>query len=323
MVRADLPRAIAIGTRMLTLAEQEGSRDKILQAHRIQGLARLLTGDHDKAGWHYGEVLRRYDPVAHDSHRFRYGSDPAAVVRAQWAWSDCIRGNFARSERNASEGALHARKLDHAHSIVHAVGVDALRLLTAREFARSAAAVDEARAQAEKHEFPYWIAWCNIIAAAIQRPADPGHALELLSPAIDGYRRTGVRQLVPYALALEAECCLDLDRPHDAMRVLDEALALTGETGVVLYAAELLRLRACAAHRMNRNHRDADLERSLALARNQGAELFSLRALATVLEYSHSRQTRDQVKREIGEVLAERNENTDTAELRGLRRLMS
>ena len=82
MVRGDVPRAVENGIRMLGLAEAEGDSDKILQAHRLQGLARLLMGGHGEATHHYLEVLKGYDPILHQSHRFRYGSDPAVLALA-------------------------------------------------------------------------------------------------------------------------------------------------------------------------------------------------------------------------------------------------
>jgi hypothetical protein len=119
MVRGDVPRAVENGIRMLGLAETKGDSDKILQAHRLQGLARLLMGGHGEATHHYLEVLKGYDPILHQSHRFRYGSDPAVLALAQLAWSEWIGGRIALSQRHASEAVVHARQLGHAHSLVY------------------------------------------------------------------------------------------------------------------------------------------------------------------------------------------------------------
>jgi tetratricopeptide (TPR) repeat protein len=323
MVRADVPRAIEIGVRMLGLAETEGDPHKILQVHRLQGLARLLMGAHSQAAHHYVQVIKQYDPLAHRSHRFQYGGDPAALALAQLAWSEWISGRIALSERHVLEAVAHARQIEHAHSVVYAIGVNALRLLTARRFAHSAEAATEAHYLAEKNGFPYWIAWCDIILAALERLSDPDRGRTLLAAAIRRYEQTGARQLIPYAHALEAECWLDLDRPVEAKLILDAALALVEDTGVRLYQAELLRLRACAAYRLGESNGDAFLGTSLELARKQVARSFELRSLVTGLEKATAEQTRMAARNSLMKLLVEMADEQETIDIRAARRLLS
>jgi len=319
MVRAELPRAIDIGMRMLALAERSDDPDRVLQAHRVQGLARLLTGAHEAAARHYAEVLARYGAERHAHHRYLYGSDPAAVVFAQRGWSEWICGHVATSERSAADGCAYARAAVHPHSLVHAVGVDAWRLLTGREYRRAAAAAEEARHEADRHGFPYWLAWCDIVAAAAERPRDPAHAAAALASAIARYRLTGARQQVPYALALQAECLVDADRPDEALPLLDEASALVEETGVRLYEAEILRLRACVRHRLGDTATaDDDLAHAIDIARAQGARTFLLRSFVTGLGW---RPTDENTRRSLADVLAGLHAEPDTPDLREARRL--
>jgi class 3 adenylate cyclase len=323
MVRGDVPRAIENGIRMLGLAEAEGDSDKILQAHRLQGLARLLMGAHGEATHHYLEVLKAYDPILHESHRFRYGSDPAVLALAQLAWGEWIGGRIALSQRHASEAVAYARQLGHAHSVAYAVGVNALRLLTAREFAASAEAATEVRNLAEKHGFPYWVAWCDTILAALERSTDPIRGCALLTAAIEQYQQTGARQLVPYARALEAECWLDADRPMEARTALDAGLAVVEETGVRLYQAELLRLRACTAYRLDESTGDSHLGASLELARKQAAGSFVLRGLVTRFEKAAAEGTRNVARRDLMKVLLTMAEQPETADMLAARELLA
>jgi predicted ATPase len=322
MVRSDIPRAVEIGTRMLGLAEAEGDPQKVLQVHRLQGLARLLMGAHSEAARHYAQVLRQYDPVVHRSHRFQYGGEPAALALAQLAWSEWVGGRIALSDRHALEATGHARKTEHAHSIVYVTAVNALRLLTARQFSDSAEAAAEAHYLAEKNGFPYWIAWCDIILAALERPADPDRGRTLLAAAIQRYEQTGARQLIPYAHALEAECCLDLHFPTEAKLALDAALRLVEETGVRLYQAELLRLRACTAYRLGENG-DALLEASLKLAHNQVARSFELRSLVTGVEEAVADETRRTARNSLMRLLLEMTNEPETIDISAARRRLT
>jgi hypothetical protein len=83
-------------------------------------------GTHDEATYHYVQVLKRYDPVVHKNHRFQFGGDLAALALTQLAWSEWISGRIALSESHALEAVAHARKIEHAHSVVYAIRVNAL-----------------------------------------------------------------------------------------------------------------------------------------------------------------------------------------------------
>jgi hypothetical protein len=195
--------------------------------------------------------------------------------------------------------------------------------LTAREFAASAEAAAEARNLAEKHGFPYWVAWCDIILAALERPTDPNRGRALLTAAIGQYQQTGARQLVPYARALEAECCLDADRPMEARTALDAALAVVEETGVRLYQAEILRLRACTAYRLDESTGDSHLGASLELAREQAAGSFVLRGLVTRFEKAAAEGTRNVGRRDLMEILLTMAEEPETADMLAARELLA
>jgi predicted ATPase/class 3 adenylate cyclase len=322
MVRADMPRAIEIGVRMLNLAEKEGDPEKVLQANRLQGLSQLLTGAHREATYHYSEVLRRYNSAASESQRFRYGGDPGVLALIQLAWSEWIGGRILLSERHAAEAIGHARRIAHAHSLVYAIAVDSLRLLTGRDFISSKETAIEARTLAEKHGFRYWIAWSDIVLAGLERQADPDRAYDLLTKAIGRYQSTGARQLVPYALALEAECLLDLDRPRDAGSILDSALALVEDTGVRLYQAEILRLRACTAHRLGESNEETYLRASIQVARAQCAESFVLRSLLSAFEIEKNDQTREIARNALADLLLKMTDVKETADLRAARKCL-
>jgi hypothetical protein len=109
----------------------------------------------------------------------------------------------------------------------------------------------------------------------------------LIAEAVDRYERTGARQLIPFARAAEAECWLKLEKPVEAINAIDRALSLIEETGVRLYQAELLRLRACARYQLMDRRGDDDLDSSLEIARVQGARSFFLRGAANRSSRGH------------------------------------
>jgi class 3 adenylate cyclase/DNA-binding transcriptional MerR regulator len=284
MVRGDVPRALALGAKILRLSETEGDADMFLQGHRLQGLASLLSGSHSDASRHCRALLGQYDAVAHERHRYRFGGDPKTLVLAQLAWSEWISGRIRSSHRHASEAVAFARDLAHPHTLVYALGVNALRLLTANDVELAEEAASETREIAAKHEFSYWAAWSDIILAAVRGTTDPMRGSDLLRVAIDKYQVTGARQLVPFAMAQEAECLIKLQRIENALRIIEEGLSLIEATGVRLYQAELLRLRALARHLQHETCGLDDLEAAADLAEKQEANSFVVRSLITMAD---------------------------------------
>jgi class 3 adenylate cyclase len=280
MVRANMSRALAVGTQLLALARADGRDDQVLQAHRSQALAFLLHGDHDAAARHFEATLALYDADRHGDHRFRFGSDPAALVHAHRAWGLAITGCMTQSDRQAEQARMAARRWQHAHTTAHVLGVDALRLLTARRDQAAHATATEAYAVAAAQQFPYWLAWCEIVLAATHRANDPAGAADALGTAIAAYRETGARQLLPYALALRAECLLAAAAPRPALEALAEAATISDETGLRLYAAEVLRLTGLASRALRRGASDRYLRDAQAMAEGQGAWALALRALS-------------------------------------------
>ncbi|MCS6921582.1 MAG: AAA family ATPase [Elioraea sp.] len=274
MVKGDIPRALALGERMRAIARDE---DRLLQVHRLLGLANLLRGNHAEAEAEYGAVLARYDAARHERHRFTYGSDPAAVVRAHLGWGRMIAGRFAAAEESAIAAEAQARQLAHPHTLAHVLAVDSLRRLIARDTSGAAARAEEVLRLAARHGFPYWTAWCGVIAAAA-RPASPAERARAIEEAIAAYRATGAQQLVPYGLALAAEARLAEGRPHAALAHLAEAARLAAATGVALYSEEIARL-ACLARRAAGLPAEETLEAIADRAAARGAGLWALRAL--------------------------------------------
>jgi hypothetical protein len=109
----------------------------------------------------------------------------------------------------------------------------------------------------------------------------------------------------------------------EARTALDAALAVVEETGVRLYQAELLRLRACTAYRLDESTGDSHLGASLELAREQAAGSFVLRGLVTRFEKAAAEGTRNVGRRDLMEILLTMAEEPETADMLAARELLA
>jgi tetratricopeptide (TPR) repeat protein len=149
-----------------------------------------------------------------------------------------------------------------------------------RDPARAHAHAAEALALAAK--LPAWLSYATAVLSWTQAlEGDPAGAVRLRQ-SLEDIQAAGAQHLVPWGLGLLAEAELLAGRPHEALRLLDDALARVARSGERMYEAELHRLRgeallACSPPR--RTEAQSALGTAIAVARRQGAELLELRAV--------------------------------------------
>ncbi len=284
LVRGEIGRALYMGDKLTASADRSGTVERRLRAHRMQGLAKLLGGLLEEAFAHYRIVLDLYDEDRHAALRLRHGSDQGAVALAQLAWGEAIAGRLESSRRHADAALARSSRLQHPHTSAHVMCVLAARAQTLGEQQTASALAFAGRTLGERHEFPYWIAWADIILGWTGggRMADgaAGTDIERIERAIAAYRRTGALQAVPYALLLVADKALACDRPQRALEAAADGWQIARQQGLMLYASELLRVRALAEMKLGSDpaHIANLIDRAVHLAASQGAETFSSRA---------------------------------------------
>lgn len=283
LVRGEIGKALDIGERLTGSADRNGSEERRLRAHRMQGLAKLLSGRLEESFAHYRLVLAIYDEARHTRLRFEHASDQGALAHAHLAWGEAIAGRLESSARNAEAALALSSRLHHPHTSAHVLCVLAARAQTLGERQAASALAFAGRIIANRHEFPYWRAWAEIILGWSHALGDSGSSdpagIGLIENAIRAYRRTGAAQALPYAQLLVAEAALACERPRRALAAAVEGWQLAEQHGLMLYGSELLRLRAIAELRLGTDI--ATVPRLIAqageLAARQGAGTFSSR----------------------------------------------
>jgi predicted ATPase len=120
---------------------------------------------------------------------------------------------------------------------------------------------------------------------------------------IGDQRSLGVKLLLPSFLGLPADFLTKAGAWSEGLAVLEEAVAIVGETGEQWFEPELHRLKAealIASVPGDQAEAEASLDRALVVAREQGARFWELRA-ATALARLWRNQGR---RREAGDLLA-------------------
>ncbi len=285
LVRGNVTKALEIGARLVCDIDQNGSDERRMRVHRVQGLAQMLAGRLEVAFSHYAVVLDLYSEARHASLRFQNASDQGAVAHAHMAWGKAIARCPKSSTHHAERALALASRLQHPHTSAHVMCVLAARAQTVGDRHNASALAFAGKSLSQRYEFPYWLAWANIILgwAQVDRGGD---GLAKIDAAIKSYARTGAQQAVPYALLLYAEAALAAGRPKCALSAVHDGWRIAHENGLFLYAAELFRARAKAEMQLGADMRTVSghLKRAHALASRQKAHLFRARAKAALKE---------------------------------------
>jgi predicted ATPase len=132
-----------------------------------------------------------------------------------------------------------------------------------------------------EHDFPFWAAGGRILdgwAIVCQGKVDEG--IEKLDEGLAAWRKTGARLWLPIFLALKAEAHAKVGRGDTALNIIEEALAISNETGERWAVAEVLRIKAGLLQASGRAAADEIenlLIKSLETARRQQALSWQLR----------------------------------------------
>jgi hypothetical protein len=222
-------------------------------------------------------------------------NEPTASIYTHLAHARVMRGDLAGAEAELARTAHLCARADFpqgAFSLAYARQLDFLMRVEAGQLDQATAVAADLARLGEHHGFDSWAfagAVQGTTAAALatlgDKVPDPvalqSHiaALEMF---VDTWRALGVNALITFYDAIVARLLIAAGERLAARDRIETALALAQETEMRFHNAELLRIRA-QTHSDN-DSRAADLARSIALARQQGAIIYELRSAADDFE---------------------------------------
>ncbi|MHC2330986.1 class 3 adenylate cyclase/predicted ATPase [Bradyrhizobium sp. USDA 4454] len=300
IVRGHLEKAHEFGVRLIERAERADDRGLLLQAKRPLGLTLFYLGKFDVAKKTLEEALQLYDPDQHHHHRFEYGSDPAVLAQCNLAWTEWFIGLADSAVKDSAQAIDRAVQLDHPHSLGFALSFDASIRQARGEPAETLEAAERTMQVGQTFRFPYWSAWGRILRGwAIGRLGRLSEGVAEIEHGLADYRATGAELIRPYGLMLFAETLAAKGDPDNALKLLDEALAITTSNKTVFCEPELHRIRGEVLLALNGDSEGASKEflTAVALARGLGAHALELRALLSLVSVATGRNHRTGMER--------------------------
>jgi class 3 adenylate cyclase/tetratricopeptide (TPR) repeat protein len=269
------------------------------------------------------ESAKAYREVGHSAQWHGYGG--GMYPFAYRMWSLAILGRIEEAVATGEELQRLARQASNPYSIAIADGFCANLARERRDFAQALALADRQIDYTRRQLLPFWEGPAHCTrgwARAFLGEVDEGIAeIRLGLQYLDA---VGLRTTYPYQLGALAEALLVAGEITGAREAAEQGLAISATAFDRFYEAELLRLLSEAMRRAgDAATAEAGLRRALALAQQQSATLFALRAAASLAQVLIESGKSDEARQTLGAVLSEVSSGVDVREALNVRHLLA
>jgi class 3 adenylate cyclase/predicted ATPase len=316
-----------LAAQYLALAEKQRATIPLIVGHRLVGSSSLHTGDFVDSRAHFDQALSRYDADKHRSLATRFGQDIQVSILSFRSITLWMLGYPEAALTDADYVVKDAREIGHALSLIYALTVTSVPHLLIGNYALVKAQTEEAVAMAEEVGEVFWKAMGAIlqgrVLATTGRASDAVHQID--SGLTAAYRSTGATVWLPKVLSYLGKAYADLGQFDDAWRYIGEAMTLAETTKETWFGAEVNRIAgeiALLGQQNDSAKAEGHFERALAVARQQQAKSWELRASTSLARLWRDQGKLQQARELLAPVYGWFTEGLDTRDLKDAKALL-
>jgi predicted ATPase len=288
--------------------------------------ALALAGDIVEGKEHYDRALSIYDPAEHGPLATRSGRDMRVALLASRSGCMWLLGYPAASRSDMDRALKNARETGQATTLMYALFQAGYSHIRQGNYAAANALLDELIGLADEGEAPYWKALGTAVRGwlfALSGKAPD--AVRAITSGITSLRSTGATLYEPQHLQYLAMAYAELGQFDDARRCIDDAIETIerskekwGEAEVHRVAGEI----ALKSPERDTVKAEAYFERALAVARQQQAKSWELRAAMGMARLWRDQGKRDEAHGLLAPVYGWFTEGFDTLDLKEAKALL-
>jgi predicted ATPase/class 3 adenylate cyclase len=325
-VASDADAVRDLARQILTLAErQKATFPRMLGNSRV-GLSLFVTGDIVAGRAYLDQAIALYDPAEHRPLATRFGQDMGMQILAFRALALWTLGYPDAALADSQHSLKIARETSQAATLMFALNYVGMTLICRRNHIEATALAEELIALAEEKSAVFWKAFGKMLQGS--RLAMICHALkaiEMLTAGLAAYRATGAKAFIPFNLLYLTRAYAELGQIDAARRSVGEALTLVEATKQRWCEAEVHRTAgdiALMAPQPDVAKAEAYFEKALAIARQQQAKSWELRAAMSMARLWRDQGKQDQARDLLGPVYGWFTEGFDTLDLKDAKALL-
>jgi len=311
----------------LAIAMRQGMSGPRMLGHSLMGNYFAATGDFAQARAHYDEGIALYDPAAYRPLVTHFAAQDERVAllsfRSLTLW---MLGYPEAALEDAKHALEDARQIGQAATLLLALNWISLTQTSCRNYAAANALSDQLIAMADQTGSLAWkmrgILNRGNVSALTGNAAD---AVQMITSSLTASRSTGATLGLPLNLSSLARAYSDLGRRDDATRCICEAVTQIEKTKERRYEAEVNRIAGEIALKSATPHlekAEAYFDRALAVARQQQAKSWELRAAMSMARLWRDQGKREEAREILAPVYGWFTEGFDTRDLKEAKALL-
>ncbi len=326
-VRGDQRKAREIAEQCLALAKQSNDDDALIEAHYLLGITRCVGGDFVSGCVELEAAVELYGDDVRQMHRLLYGQDAKAAALGWLAHGAMGSRASRRSPCQSPRGPrLRARR----DPTVSAGTCEWLAVGFVYVFRREPRGSDSelpaVLALCAEQGFTYFHAVVSAFQGANLVLLDnTQEGIELMQASLAALRAAGSELLLTLILVNLANAHLALGHIDEARTVIDEGFSAAERNGEHWAESELYRLRGQLLQLQGSTPEQAEacLRKAIAIAREQQAKAFELRASAALARDLQHQFRKDEAKALLSAALGKWSIQCDSVDLRDARELLA
>jgi predicted ATPase len=315
-----------LAAQFLALAEKQKATAPLMIGHRLMGVSLLCTGNIVEGRAHYNQALALYDPPEHRLLATLFGQDVAVATLSQRSLALWMLGYPTAALADAEQAISSAREIGQTATLMYALFWASDLHILRGNYATASALVDELISMADETGAVQWNAngmmtrgW---ILALTGRPLD---TVPTITSALMSWRSTGSTYWVPLLLSYLARAYAELGQFDDAWRSIREATTTVETTKERWFETEIYRAAgeiALKSPEQGAVKAEAYFDRALAVARQQQAKAWELRAAMSMARLWRDHGKRDDARELLASVYGWFTEGFDTLDLKEAKALL-
>jgi class 3 adenylate cyclase/predicted ATPase len=321
-----------LAAQFLALAEKQTATAPLMVGHRIMAISLLCTGEITQGRSHADRALALYNGAEYGDAEYRslatrFGQDFRVSILSYRGFCLWLLGYPEAALADSDQALKEAREIGQAATLMYALNHTTMFVhIPCGNYTASKAAIKEVIALADEKGALFWKTLGTMNQACVLTlTGKASDAVQMFTSGMAAYPSTGATIWRPLHLSLLARANAELGQFDDAWHCIGEAMTAIEETNERWFEAE--------AHRTSGEivllSPDSDvakaevcLERALAVAREQQAKSWELRAAMSMARLWRDQGRQDEARDLLAPVYGWFTEGFDTLDLKGAKALL-
>jgi predicted ATPase len=279
-----------------------------------------------RAGGTPALLARGHDPAEHRALATRFGQDAGVSILSNRSWALWLLGWPEAALVDVEHALENARATGYMATLAYALWFTSFTLVCCAKYSIANTLVDELHALADERDALLWKALATAMQGCLfALTGKSSDAVRTITSGITALGSTGTTLYVPLCLSNLTRAYADLGQFDEAWRCMDEATTMIEATGERWFEAEANRIAgeiALQSLEPNAAKAESYFERSLAVARQQQAKSFELRAAMSLASLWRDQGKVQQARELLAPVYGWFTEGFDTRDLKEAKALL-